>query len=495
MKFDVNILYKWFVYNPAEPLLFQTLPFFILFSLFYIVFSFFHKKIVTRNSLLLVFSLFFYYKISGLFVFALIAMGLFDFFIAHQIFKEQKESKKHLWLLLSFLINIGSLIYFKYTYFFINLINDISYSNISLSFKILQPIGISYFVFKSLSYVIDVNREVIEQPEKNPINYLLFVSFFPNILAGPITKARDLLPQLNTSKQLSKSDIGLAIYMISVGLVKKIVVADYIAANISDRVFESPQFFTSFDLLMSSYAGLLHLFFDFSGYTDMAIGLSLLFGLEITGNFNQPFKAKNISDFWKRWHISLYSWLNDYVYQPFAFSLREYKMKGTILAIFITFFISGLWHGANMTFVVWGLLHGTAIVFEILTQRFRSYANNKLNYIYTFFSILLTFNFLAFTSVLINSSDLNYAFEYYQRMFSGLDLTIFSKWITIYYVPFSIMTAAFVFQFLPLKFYSAISRLFNRLPIPIMALFFGLLILFLYQIASKEALPFIYIEF
>jgi D-alanyl-lipoteichoic acid acyltransferase DltB (MBOAT superfamily) len=495
MNFDLSLINKWLTYNPSEPMIFQSIEFFILFTVFYLLFSVFYKSIHVRNSLLLLFCLFFYYKISGYFVFILIGMAFFDFIIAKSIHRTRKDFYKKLFLFCSFLMNVGALIYFKYTYFFINLINDVSHSNISLTFKILQPIGISYFVFKSLSYVIDVSREVIEEPENDFKNYLVYVSFFPNILAGPITKARDLLPQLNSIKLITSKQIKLAVYLISLGLVKKIAVADFIAANFSDRVFESPQFFSSIDLFMSSYAGLLHLYFDFSGYTDLVVGLATLLGFEIAGNFNQPFKAKNISDFWKRWHISLYLWLSDYVHQPIAFALRKYKKIGAIIAIFSTFFISGLWHGANLTFVIWGILHGTAIVIEIISQKTRSQLSNKFKHAYVFLSIFLTFNFIAFSSVLINSPNILFAFNFYHKMFVDVDFGLFSKWLSIYYTPFTIMIVALILQYLPISWYSFLYKHYNKLPLFIVSTLFGILLIVLYQIASEDSLPFIYIEF
>ena len=495
MKFDLDAFLKWFTYDPSAPMLFQTIPFFVLFALFYILYTLSQNKTRVRNFFLLTFCLFFYYKISGLFVFVLAGMALSDFLIAKSIHSAKTEKVKNYLMYVSVFINVGALIYFKYTYFFINLINDIGNQNISLSFKILQPIGISYFVFKSLSYVIDTNREIIEEPEKRFANYLIFVSYFPNILAGPITKARDFMPRLNDFKGISKKEISLAVFLISIGLIKKIAVADFISANITDRVFESPQFFSSIDLFMSAYAGLLQLFFDFSGYTDIAVGISLLLGIEIAGNFNQPFKAGNVSGFWKRWHISLYSWLSDYVHQPIAFALRKYKMTGAVIAIFFTFLISGLWHGPNLTYVIWGGLHGSAIVLEMITGRFRKFAADKLKSIYILISIFLTFNFLALTSVLINSPDVEFAFDFYSRIFTSTDFSLFPKWFSIYKTPFFIMTGALALQYLPLNWYSKMSSWFGRLPVFLIALFFTLLIILLYQIASKEALPFIYIEF
>ena len=252
--------------------------------------------------------------------------------------------------------------------------------------KIIQPIGISYFVFKSLGYVLDVKREMIEEPEKNYANYLLYVSFFPNILAGPISKARDLLPKFKEKSVVDKKIINAAVFMIIIGLIKKIAIADYLAANMVGRVFESPQFFSGVDLFMACYGGLIQLFFDFSGYTDIVVGLALLMGFQIKGNFNQPFKAKNITDFWRRWHISLYEWLSEYIYQPLAFIWRKQKLLGTLMAVIITFLISGIWHGPNWVFIVWGSLHGLMICWDVLTSKYRSKLATLGGKYYSFFT-------------------------------------------------------------------------------------------------------------
>lgn len=492
---DLTFFQDLLYYNAKAPLLFQTTQFFILFSGFYLIYSLLHQFIFWRNSILLLFSLFFYYKLSGFFVFALLGMASLDFFIALGIHKSKKEYVKQFLLWISVLINLGGLLYFKYTYFFIDIWNQSTGSDIHLAFRILQPIGISYFVFKSLGYVLDVNREMIEEPERNYLNYLLYVSFFPNILAGPITKARDILPQFKEVKKIDAALLNTATLLLISGLVKKIMIADYIAANMIDRVFESPQFFSSIDLFMSCYGGLVQLFFDFSGYTDMVMAFSLFLGFPIKGNFNQPFKATNVSDFWRRWHISLYEWLSEYIFQPLTFYFRSYKIWGSIIGIFVTFLISGLWHGPNAVFILWGILHGLAICWEIMTSGIRKKCLHVFGRFYKFLSLLLTFHFLVFTSVLLKSKDLVFFYSYYQQMFQNIDFGLWHSWFSIYKYPFLVMIIGLSLQFIPIKIYDRIFAIMKFLPVWCSALLLAIAILCLYQFSYLEAIPFLYIVY
>jgi alginate O-acetyltransferase complex protein AlgI len=489
-------LRSFLAYDPERPMLLQTTGFFIVFSFFYAIYSSLNsEKIRTRNGLLLFFGLFFYYKLSGWFVLVLCGLAFCDYYMAITSARASRSRDKNLLLLLSVSLNIGLLFYFKYTNFFIGLYNVFASTNPVEPLAILQPIGISYFVFKSLTYSIDIHREVIEEPERNYFRYLLYVSYFPNILAGPITKARDLLPSFNSTVSITRDIISQSVLIISIGLIKKIAVADYLAANLTDRLFESPQFFSSFELFIGAFAGLFRLYFDFAGYTDLVVGLSLMMGYPIKGNFNQPFKAENITGFWKRWHITLYDWLNEYVYQPVAFHLRHLKLKGVILAVFATFLISGIWHGANLTFILWGVLHGIAICFEIATAGMRKKIAAIGGKSYKVFSVVATLLFLALTSVLINSSDINSAFGYWAKILSGIDFTLFSDWFSIYQWPAMVLIIAVFSQYLPVRFYTLLSKQITRLSMWLLGLGFAFLVWVLYQLVQTEAISFIYIEF
>lgn len=480
-------------YNRENLLVFQSVAFVVSFLILYGFYQLVHERIRIRNALLLIFSLFFYYKISGGYLLLLLLIAASDFFIGLLIRKSVFFSR--FGVLISCVFNISFLIYYKYTYFFIDLFNQISESHFSLAYSIIPPIGISYFIFKSLSYVIDLDREVIEEPEKNFLNYLLFVSYFPNILAGPLSKARDLLPRFREKVNLSREMLYRGTYFIVIGLIKKVAIADFIAGNMTARVFESPEFFSSLDKAMAAIGGITQLFFDFAGYTDLVAGMSLLLGFEIEGNFNQPFKATNISGFWKRWHMSFYSWLSEYIYQPVAFSLRRHKLLGTLCAIYLTFLVSGIWHGASLTFIVWAILHGTAIALEVFTTPVRLLLLKKAGNLYLLLSTILTFLFLALTGLLLHCPDIFSAISFLTSMFTGFDVALLIPWLEIYYQPFLVLLLGLILQYLPISFYGSCLKFWQKIPVFFMSLIVCIVLLLLYQMSSLEAIPFKYIQF
>jgi D-alanyl-lipoteichoic acid acyltransferase DltB (MBOAT superfamily) len=483
-------------YLPGQPLGFQSVTFFILFAFFYLLYSVFYNNRALRNGVLLLFSLYFYYKISGFFVGVMILMATIDFFIGKGISSSKSGSNKKILLFLSVIMNVGALMYFKYTNFIIETWTGITHPGAEpIVLKIVQPLGISYFVFKSLTYIFDIHREVIEEPERNWFRYVLYVSFFPNILAGPISKARDLLPQFISKPIIDQNIISKGLFLIMIGLIKKIVFADYIAANLVDRVFESPQYFTGIDALMAAYGGMLQLFFDFAGYTDMMVGFSCLMGFTIEHNFNKPFLAGNITEFWRRWHITLYKWLSEYLYQPLAFAWRRGGKILVLAAVFITFFVSGLWHGAALTFVVWGLLHGAAISWDVISQKARTRIQKWMpNKIYTFISIFITFHFLVFSAVLLKVPNLTKATEFYNFILTT-DFSMFSQWLSIYTIPFALMLGGLILQYLPEKLFTGLFNGFLKTHWTLKAVSFAILIILLYQLYSLDAMPFIYIQF
>ena len=496
MNFSFSDFLYSLQYLPGQPLIFQSVTFFILFAIFYLLYAFAFNNRTMRNGVLLLFSLYFYYKISGLFVGVMILMATIDFFIGKGIYNSKTTTGKKWLLVLSVLMNVGALMYFKYTNFLLETWTGIAHPGAEpLVLKIVQPLGISYFVFKSLTYIFDVHREVIEEPERNWFRYLLYVSFFPNILAGPISKARDLLPQFVSQPVIDRNTLSKGLFLIMLGLIKKIVFADYLAANLVDRVFESPQYFTGIDALMAAYGGLLQLYFDFAGYTDMMVGFGCLMGFTIEHNFNKPFLAGNITEFWRRWHITLYNWLNEYLYQPLAFAWRRGGKIMILLAVFITFFVSGLWHGAALTFVVWGLLHGAAISWDVISQTTRTKIQKWMpKGIYSFISIFITFHFLVFTAVLLKVPNLNKAGEFYNFIFTA-DFSMFPQWLDIYMTPFLLMLGGLILQYLPVKMYAGLLGGFTKVHWSLKAASMAILIILLYQLYSLDAMPFIYIQF
>ena len=488
---------KNFLYNPHAPLIYNSVLFFALFTLFYLVYVFAYRNIKARNILLLVFSLFFYYKISGFYVVLLVLMATSDFLIGKKMAATPQLGKKKALMLLSVFMNIGALILFKYTNFLLNTAFGIATGEPSpMVLSLMMPVGISFFVFKTLSYIFDLYREMIDEPEKSYVNYLLYVSFFPNILAGPISKARDLLPQFSAKLDLNRELIGKAFLLILIGGFKKVFIADYLGANLVDRVFDSPEFFTGWEGLMVIYGYAMQIYYDFSGYTDIVIGLAMMLGFTVQPNFNKPFMAGNVAEFWRRWHMTLSGWFNEYLFYPLSYTFRRFKQAGIILAVLITFFVSGVWHGPAWTYILWGTSHGLAIALTLATVNLRSrMAKSRAGGLYRFLSIFITFHFLAFSMVLFRAESLTAALKVYTLVFKHFDISVAGQWAQMYTLPLIIMLLAYALHYTPIKWNEYITRRFIAMHWLLKALVVSIGIILIYQGYSSDTQPFIYLEF
>lgn len=493
---DFSGFLQQFAYNPIKILQFNSVFFFGLFSIFYVLYAAFFNRIQVRNALLLAFSLFIYYKLSGLYVVLMCLVALSDFSIGKQILKTHNEGKKKWWLMLSLFISVGSLIYFKYTPFILENVNTVLGSNFTPPTGFLMPIGISFYIFKTISYVMDCYNEMIEEPEKNYFDYLLYLSLFTTIVAGPIVRARDVLPQLKQKLFVSNEFMGQGFYLILIGAVKKYLIADFLWVNFIERVFTSPTIFSGFDNLMAMLMGTIQFYYDFAGYTDMMLGISLLLGLQLQGNFNRPFMAQNISDFWRRWHITLSTWLNEYVFMPMSFAWRSGGKAGVVLASLFTFVISGIWHGPKYTYILWGTLHGAAIAWDVASQNWRFKLKKKINStLYKVVSILITFAFISLTMVIFNVKQLPMAWDMYEMIFAKMNWALAPEWFNIYYKEFIIFAVAALVHFLPLKIKTFSMQQYTLLPWPLKSVVGLVVIIFIYQFFSAETQPFIYLQF
>jgi D-alanyl-lipoteichoic acid acyltransferase DltB (MBOAT superfamily) len=415
---------KLFSFDSSSPLLFTQFYFWAFFAIVYIIFALIGNKRLMRNAFLFFVSLFFYFKTSGFSLLILLFVTISDFLIAKRISRAPKQGTKKAWLILSIVLDLSILCYFKYSYFFADIIHTITGAEIKIvdifaqlgnvfagreMFSvdaIVLPVGISFFIFQVISYTVDVYRKEIE-PVKNILDFGFYVSFFPQLVAGPIVKASDFIPQLYKKYHLGRRQFGIAIFWILNGLAKKIILSDYIAVNFIDRVFENPLLFTGFENLTALFGYSLQVYADFSGYTDIAIGVAMLMGFYLPQNFDSPYKAVNPQDFWRRWHMSLSRWLKSYLYIPlggnreasfgtyfwivlfaiigailsgsWAVSLIFLGIGLAVIAIshiskerkkniianlnrFITMLLGGLWHGASWNFIIWGGLNGAGMI-------------------------------------------------------------------------------------------------------------------------------------
>lgn len=403
MEVLLNRLHDILVYDASAPMLFNTGLFLVLFVLFLLVY---HSLKRFRNAKMLVviaFSLYFYYKSSAECVFILIGVCLSDYLLGLWLGRLKRNWKRRLIVALNVMLNVGMLVWFKY----FNLLAEAFASITSTRFdplEIILPAGISFFTFRSISYMVDIYRREIE-PCRNLLDYTFFLTFFPPLLAGPVVRAKDMLPQIKANAMLSRRKTSEGLFLIMTGLIKKVVIADYISGNFVDRIFDNPALYSGFENLMGCVGFTIQLYCDFSGYSDMAIGLALMLGYRFKINFDAPFKSQNPTEFWRRWHISLSLWLRDYLYIPLGGN-RKGKFRAYFNQ-FITMVLGGLWHGASWMYIIWGAYHGLLLVLHKtvrsiwrLPESMRGRADIKaFNIVLTFALIVVGFTFFRAPSL------------------------------------------------------------------------------------------------
>jgi len=480
---------EWFVYNPNSPLLFSSSLFMGLFLVFYLIYICTYEFNRFRTIYVLLFSFFFYYKAGGMYFILLIASAIINYFLSKFLHKAKEPAKRKFYITLLIVINLGILGYYKYTNFIIGNINAIFNEDIPLQ-NIILPIGISFFLFQAISYAIDVYRKEIE-PAGNLLDFSFYLCFFPQLVAGPIVRAKDFLPQMYKKLNLTKEEMGKALFLIMTGLIKKAVISDYISLNFVDRVFGAPHSYTAIENLLAAYGYAIQIYCDFSGYSDMAIGLALLMGFKLPTNFLTPYKSKSVTEFWRRWHISLSSWLRDYLYISLGGN-RKGKVR-TYINLFLAMLIGGLWHGAAWKFVVWGGLHGMALAVE---RMFKPYIKIPQNMFTRIISVILTFHFVTFAWIFFRAQDFSTAMEL-MGMVSQLDFKA-EHWFSViaaYKNVLIVLLAGFIMHFLPDRFVQRLQKVFTDMPIIAKALVLGLVLWLVYATASSEIQPFIYFQF
>lgn len=411
-------------------MLFNSINFAIFLPIVFIIYWFgSNRNLKFQNFLLLVSSYFFYACWDWRFMFLLIFSTLLDYYTGIKISETSNKQKKIIWLWISIIINLGFLGVFKYYNFFAE---SFAYAIANLGLKlnpwtlnVILPVGISFYTFHGLSYIIDIYKDRIKA-EKNFIDYSVFVSFFPLLVAGPIERATHLLPQIKTNRSFDYSKAVDGLRQILWGLFKKIVIADN-CAQFANTIFNNSTEYSGSTLVLGALFFTFQIYCDFSGYSDIALGTARLFGIELLRNFAFPYFSRDIAEFWRRWHISLSSWFKDYLYIPLGGSKGGMWMK--IRNTFIIFLISGLWHGANWTFLIWGLLNAIYIMPSII---FKTNRNNieivaKGKYFPSLLeaiSICFTFCLTLFAWIFFRATNVSHAFNYVSTIFS---LSLFSK--------------------------------------------------------------------
>lgn len=487
--FTLEQVQNWFVFDPQKPILFNSALFLGMFLVFYLIYILTQKTHRLRIAYVVAFSLFFYYKSSGIFFLLIIFSSILDYVIAKLIYEEKNNFFRKFYLIVSLVTNLGLLGYFKYTNFLIENANLIFDEDFKFQ-DIILPVGISFYTFQTLSYTIDVYRKELE-PTKSFMDFLFFVSFFPQLVAGPIVRASDFIPQIYQRLKLTKEEFNAALFLIMGGLLKKAVISDYISINFVDRVFDAPMSYTPFENWMASYGYAIQIYCDFSGYSDMAIGLALLMGFWLPANFRTPYQSASITEFWRRWHISLSTWLRDYLYISLGGN-RKGKVR-TYLNLFLTMLLGGLWHGASWKFVFWGTLHGLALAFE---RFFGNLIKLPKNFLVKSIQIFITFHFVTLCWLFFRAKDFNTAFQIIENI-GNLSFNFHQWWIVIqgYQNVFILLTIGFCWHFLPNRVITLLQKAFNATPLLIKAIILAFFFWIVYATASSGPQPFIYFQF
>lgn len=463
---------------------FNSLEFAFFFVLFLGVYAWVCGNKVWRNRVLLAASYVFYASWNLLYLPLLLGSTLIDYTLG--LGMERATETKRRWLVATSLFyNLGVLCVFKYLDFFTtsggSLLDWLGYDVRWPRLEVLLPVGISFYTFKTLSYTIDVYRGDVK-PERKLVDYAVFVSFFPQLLSGPIARASSFLPQLKETANVSSARQLDCLALVFRGLIKKILVADLIAAVGVDAVFADPQNFSTLALWLGLYGYALQIYCDFSGYTDIAIGIAGMLGFSTPPNFNRPYAAEGPREFWKRWHISLSTWLRDYLYIPLGGNRRG---KGGVYAnLLITMGLGGLWHGAAWNFVAWGLYHGGLLALERLIWPFRETRNS----IARLFKKAFTFQLICFGWLMFKTTNLQCFFQYASGMASPRGGKMVSGFFML------LLLAGLVAHALPQAWIAAMQRRYAGLSVSVQAAGYLILIL-IFVGASSQTTRFIYFQF
>ncbi len=475
-------------YDADAPMLFSSGLFWILFLLFIPVYALLKRSKTKMVIFVVAFSLYFYYKSSGFFFLMLIGTSLVDWLVSKAIYSLRRRGAKLCMMWFSITLSLLILGYFKYANFFLWNWNAMVEGNFQ-PLDIILPVGISFYTFQSISYVVDVYKGKIA-PTRTWLEYLFFLSFFPALVAGPIVRADYFLPQLEKNEDAKLSDIYGGFWLIIVGIVKKALIADYIS-QYNDLIFNDPSLYSGVQTLMGVLGYTMQIYCDFSGYSDMAIGLALIMGFKLGINFNSPYQSRNLTEFWRRWHISLSSWLRDYVYIPLGGN-----RKGTIRTYvnnFLTMLIGGLWHGAAWKFVFWGGMHGVGLAVHKACKPILSKIPD--NFVTIFFSWLITFVYVSLLWVFFRAASFEDSVLIIGNIFKDFDWAQFPQFFEARKVWCIMMIALAVFHFIPQKWADFCMNVFIRSPWLLKLLVFLFVVQLVIEFMSEEVAPFIYFQF
>lgn len=484
----LNNLGNALLYDQSAPMLFSSGLFWLLFIFFLPIYALMKGGKIKMTIFVVAFSLYFYYKSSGLFFLMLIGTSLVDWLVSRWMIKISDKKGRLILMWFSILLSLSILGYFKYANFFLWNWNMMVQGNFQ-PLDIILPVGISFYTFQSISYVVDVYKEKIK-PADLWLDYIFFLSFFPALVAGPIVRADYFMPQLQENRRPSDSEVWGGLWLIICGIVKKAVIADYIA-QYNDLIFNEPALYTGVQTLMGVLGYTMQIYCDFSGYSDMAIGLALLMGFKLGINFDSPYQSKNLTEFWRRWHISLSSWLRDYVYIPLGGN-RKGTFR-TYLNNFLTMLIGGLWHGAAWKFVFWGAMHGVGLAVHKMCKPILKKIPD--NWFVIFCSWCLTFVYVSILWVFFRAASFEDSILIIKNIFVDFKWNQIPQFFEIRMVWCIMMIILIVFHFVPRRWGEKCQEIFIKSPWLVKLVVFLIAVQLVIEFMLEEVAPFIYFQF
>lgn len=482
-----NIL-ELLTHDPDSPMLFSSGLFWALFLVFIPVYSLLKDRLWQMLTFVVAFSLYFYYKSSGIFFLLLTCTSLLDWCLSKLMATLDRQWQRKACVWLSVICSLGILGYFKYANFFLWNWNAMVEGNFQ-PLDIILPVGISFYTFQSISYIVDVYRGRVK-PTETWLEYVFFLSFFPALVAGPIVRADYFIPQIRQNRHATTDETFAGLWLVILGVIKKALIADYIS-QYNDLIFMSPTGYSGFESLMGVMGYTMQIYCDFSGYSDMAIGIALIMGFNLTPNFNFPYKSTNVTEFWHRWHISLSSWLRDYVYIPLGGNRRG--TARTYLNNFLTMLVGGLWHGAAWKFVFWGALHGVGLAVHKACRPWLDRLPD--NWAVKTLSWTVTMVFVSLLWVFFRAESWTDSWLIIENIFTNFDPSRIIPFLTTRWIWVVMMAVIIIAHAMPDGFYDSLGARFVRAPWAVKLLLFIVVVQLVIQFMSEEVAPFIYFQF
>lgn len=475
-------------YQKDAPMIFSSGIFWAIFIVFLPIYAMLKNRRWQMITFVVAFSLYFYYKSSGLFFFLLVATSLVDWTLSHVLVRQKSVLKRKLCVVASIVTSLGILCYFKYANFFLWNWNQMVGNNFQ-PLDIILPVGISFYTFQSISYIVDVYKERVK-PTDTWLEYAFFLSFFPALVAGPIVRADYFLPQIKENPKATRDEVYFGFWLIILGIIKKSLIADYIS-QYNDLIFSSPTGYTGFESLMGVIGYTMQIYCDFSGYSDMAIGIALIMGFKLSANFDFPYKSTSLTEFWRRWHISLSSWLRDYVYIPLGGN-----RKGTIRTYvnnFLTMLIGGLWHGAAWKFVFWGAMHGAGLAVHKASKPWLSRIPDS--WWVKALSWAITITYVSLLWVFFRADSWQDSWLIIKNIFTNFRFDYIPVFMEVRYVWCILMAVIIIAHAMPKRIWERAGEWFVRSPWIVKLVVFVVVVQLVIQFMSEDVSPFIYFQF